>query len=116
MIIETCPKCGHDLEETVLTTNPPILVKRCLHCGWRWEWGQENITRIPFQDRIVKDINVPIKTNADRIRAMTDEALASFLCTISNCCVGNCLGEKHCSFDNGNGYLEWLKKEVKDGT
>lgn len=63
-----------------------------------------------------KDINVPCKTNADRIRAMTDEALASFLCTISNCCVGNCLGEKHCSFDNGNGYLEWLKKEVKDGT
>lgn len=51
-------------------------------------------------------------TNADRIRSMTDEELASFLCTISNCCVGNCLGEKHCSFDNGNGYLEWLKEEA----
>lgn len=106
MIIETCPKCGHDQEETVLTTNPPILVKRCLHCGWRWEWGQENITHIPFQDRIVKDINVPCKTNADKIRSMTDEELADFLQDIAN-------------FGGVNGlqkimtWIEWMKQEVK---
>ena len=46
-IIETCPKCGHDLSNEVVDTFPPIYCKVCYHCGWRWEEKQE-VKRVPF--------------------------------------------------------------------
>lgn len=55
------------------------------------------------------------KTNADRIRAMTDEELADFLWSIgSNPVTGNYyLNGKLLFFcGNGNGWLDWLKQEV----
>ena len=33
-IIETCPICGHDLVDLILTYNPPISKKKCFNCGW----------------------------------------------------------------------------------
>lgn len=48
IIIETCPKCGHDLVDLVLTTYPPIPAKQCPVCGWRWEGEREEIVRVPF--------------------------------------------------------------------
>lgn len=57
------------------------------------------------------------KTNADRIRVMTDEELANFvsLCcgwTCAECPVGKeCNGEECFST-----WLEWLKKEADDGS
>ena len=33
-IIETCPICGHDLVDLVLTYNTPISKKKCFNCGW----------------------------------------------------------------------------------
>ena len=47
-IIETCPKCGHDLSNEVICTLPPIHCKVCYHCGWRWEEKQEEVKRVPF--------------------------------------------------------------------
>lgn len=47
-IIETCPKCGHDLLNEVVDTFPPIYCKVCYHCGWRWEEKQE-VKRVSFQ-------------------------------------------------------------------
>ena len=52
-------------------------------------------------------------TNADKIRAMSDEKLANFLCRISICTGRTCLGMKYCDFD-GTGYLAWLREEVDD--
>lgn len=49
MIIETCPKCGHDLMDEVICTYPPIPRKSCLHCGWYWEGEREEIIRVPFE-------------------------------------------------------------------
>jgi len=50
-IIETCPKCGADLECSVIATNPPIPIRSCRRCGWHWEgkpqWDQM-IIRVPF--------------------------------------------------------------------
>ena len=54
-----------------------------------------------------------IKTNADRIRAMTDEELAKFLCWLNVECY-QCPGEDMCSIGQ-NGMLIWLKEETKDG-
>lgn len=48
IIIETCPECGHDLIDLVLTAYPPIPAKQCPRCGWRCEGEQEEVIRIPF--------------------------------------------------------------------
>ncbi len=48
MIIETCPKCGHDLVNLMLTSNPPIPKKECWSCGWSWTGEREEIVRVPF--------------------------------------------------------------------
>lgn len=47
-IIETCPKCGHDLTYLVLTTYPPIPQKKCFNCGWEWTGEAEEVVRVPF--------------------------------------------------------------------
>ena len=54
MIIETCPKCGHDLHDLVLATYPPIPQKKCFNCGWEWTGVQEKVERIPFNESINK--------------------------------------------------------------
>ena len=50
MIIETCPKCGHDLLGVQIDIMPPIHRKECHNCGWSWESMSEPITRIPFEE------------------------------------------------------------------
>lgn len=37
MLIYTCPKCGTDLDEIVITTYPPIYKRTCPKCGWSVE-------------------------------------------------------------------------------
>ena len=51
-------------------------------------------------------------TNADRIRAMSDEELAEFLCSILDCYTDKCPGEDYCSPD-GNGCFVWLKRPAE---
>jgi hypothetical protein len=46
-IIYTCPKCGSDLEETVLMSYPPQYKKLCRKCGYEYIEQTETI-RIPF--------------------------------------------------------------------
>ena len=48
IIIETCPKCGHDLLDLMLACNPPIPQKKCFSCGWSWTGKPEEVTRVPF--------------------------------------------------------------------
>ena len=48
IIIETCPKCGHDLIDVMIATYPPIPRKECWNCGWSWEGEQEEVVRVPF--------------------------------------------------------------------
>ena len=48
IIIETCPKCGHDLMNEVICTYPPIPRKSCPNCGWSWEGEPEEVIRVPF--------------------------------------------------------------------
>jgi len=60
--------------------------------------------------------NITPKSQADRIRAMSDEELAEWINNITDCCYGNyCEG---CPF-NGNGcskekLIDWLKSEAKE--
>lgn len=48
-VIETCPKCGGDLDILTLTMNPPIPARRCRRCGWYWQGKAETLIRVPFQ-------------------------------------------------------------------
>ena len=54
IIIETCPKCGHDLQDLVIATYPPIPAKRCFNCGWTWEGKREEVVRVPFKENFLK--------------------------------------------------------------
>ena len=48
IVVETCPKCGHDLRDEVICTYPPIPRKVCRNCGWSWTGEREKIKRVPF--------------------------------------------------------------------
>ena len=53
-------------------------------------------------------------TNADRIRAMTDEELAVFLCGISTaeCCDRSCPARHLCEYKD-NGMIKWLQQPAE---
>lgn len=62
IIIETCPKCGHDLIDLVICTNPPIPKKECHNCGWTWEGQREGIiVRVPFNENKTTQIIEPLQ-------------------------------------------------------
>lgn len=60
IIIETCPKCGHDLRDEVICTYPPIPRKVCYNCGWSWEGEREEVVRIPFRGNSYHDDNISL--------------------------------------------------------
>lgn len=41
MIVYACPKCGNELEHTVICSLPPIDVMTCHKCGYKNEQRQE---------------------------------------------------------------------------
>lgn len=47
-IIYTCPNCGGDLQEIVLTSNPPQNKKVCHQCGWSYTEPREYTVKVPF--------------------------------------------------------------------
>lgn len=66
IIIETCPKCGHDLQDEVICTYPPIPRKVCWNCGWNWTGEPEKITRVPFGDNtdtLINKDSIPLSWN-----------------------------------------------------
>lgn len=65
----------------------------------------------------------PKQTNADRIRAMTDDELADFLRDVGDCIrrcpakIGDCISSESC-ISSGSAcraaWIEWLKQEAKE--
>lgn len=56
------------------------------------------------------DTDPEIITNADRIRAMSDEELAEYLCGLTYCC--ECEHRDTCNGEDG--YLKWLRQPAED--
>lgn len=54
-------------------------------------------------------------TNADRIRAMSDEELAGWLCRLmtAECCDQRCPGRDICNLGD-NGLVKWMKQPVEE--
>ena len=60
-IIETCPKCGHDISDIVLTCYPPKRGKMCTNCGWTYTFDDDDqVIRMPFVPPVKKKDNVTI--------------------------------------------------------
>lgn len=57
ILVETCPECGHDLLNYIITCYPPIPVKYCPHCGWRYEDVSNEIIRVPFTPPNIRQEN-----------------------------------------------------------
>ena len=84
-------------------------VHNCKYCKAECGFGGEN------RQRDCKGY-IPM-TNADRIRAMSDEKLACFLCDmISNCDVRYCPGAETCGTEIGKagGLQRWLKQTTEE--
>lgn len=65
IIIETCPKCGHDLHDVILASNPPIPKKECFNCGWSWTGEPEQIMRVPFGGNSLNHDSLTLRGNTD---------------------------------------------------
>lgn len=86
IIIETCPKCGHDLRDEVICTYPPIPRKVCWNCGWSWTGKPEKITRVPFggnTDTLINKDSIPLSWNGtstgwDSTKLETSSTITAF--------------------------------------
>ena len=96
----SCIECVHNNPN-----DPSDLAYACLNCRWPMFAGEPT----NFKPRTI--------TNADRIRSMTDEELAEFIChNVSNGTVNCafCAAAEFCRMGH-NGWLDWLREEVTDG-
>ena len=87
-----------------------------------WEYSKNNFPDICIECKFI-EVNgekqpsnwkpLPM-TNADRIRAMSDEELAKWLCGISTaeCCDRSCPARDMCDIGD-NGMIKWLKQPAE---
>lgn len=100
--------------------------RKCKNCGNNaWCDGKSPITDICIECRYV-DVNghqepsnwkPQAMTNADRIRSMTDEELAEFICSkLKGCIMTTCPGEELCNGTDGkaNGLKKWLQQPAEE--
>lgn len=66
--------------------------------------------------RATSNCTEKVVTNADKIRAMTDEELAEWLCDSSDCYLGRCVALDLCECNAGkaNGMKKWLKQPAEE--
>lgn len=88
----------------------------CNDCAKRTRCDMAEIGRSPLAISTCYCYEKGNPSNADRIRAMSDEELAEFMChNVSNGTVNCafCSAEEFCRMGH-NGWLEWLKQEVTE--
>ena len=108
MIFLSCPNCGAKLQALVYTSHPPVHAYICPNCGFQHE-EREDVTQVN-----INLVDKKMQTNADRIRNMTDEELADFICKTQFAFIPKSLGNIPISVYDGMSVLEWLKQEVSD--
>lgn len=86
IVIETCPKCGHDLIDVIVATYPPIPKKECWNCGWHWEGEPEQVIRRPFGD------NSFYPDNEYALVGSKYDELINVNCDDTNCALNNING------------------------
>jgi len=96
IIIETCPKCGHDLQDLMLACNPPITQKKCFSCGWSWTGQREEIIRVPFGGNSLDTDNTLLHGNTD------------YECINADCCMAGNLNRE--AFVVNKDFLDQISK------
>ena len=87
----------------------------CDECAAEYEQVAEWLTEL--KQRREAEITAPPKTNGDKIRAMTDEELAEFIDTVTDCCSDGWMCDKCPIKSTGcdkDSFIEWLKQEVSE--
>jgi len=84
-----------------------MITKYCTKCGSKWLVSNPNASECPKCDGALRG-----ETNGDKIRSMTDEELAKWLCNNMDCPI--CPGDSFCEVCGGlsNGLVKWLKQEA----
>ena len=96
--------------------------KRCGNCAnSTWLKGNDDVPEVCLECKYVhaepSNWKEKTMTNADRIRAMSDEELAHWICKKMMSCSSNvCPGADLCQSGDGlaNGLVKWLKQPVED--
>ena len=93
----------------------------CMTCVYLDKCEQEDRWSSCINYKMMPTTNPPPQTNADRIRAMTDEELAEWGATLPCCPLGPdleelCYPQNVCENTDfaRKCWLNWLKQEVKD--
>ena len=100
IIIETCPKCGHDLTDLVIATYPPIPQKKCFGCGWSWEGKREEVIRVPFGGNSLEydkypslndytSLNLVVDDITDIANSVTKEEIEEYMKSTTNAMITN---------------------------
>ena len=85
IVIETCPKCGHDLKNLMICTYPPIPKKKCYSCGWSWEGEVEEIVKVPFNGAGKRaSLNLIVDDITDIATTITKEEIQEHLASALN--------------------------------
>ena len=89
--------------------------KDCSGCKYLNERGYCKFTACIIPCTVIATIpEVKPQTNADRIRAMSDEELAKWLGKIQYDTAYFCAGEDKQKYPYPVGWLDWLRQEVKE--
>lgn len=102
MNIKTCPQCGGRV--------------RSVSIGWKCESCQGFIDMRGEFHQHKEEPFMPHTTNADRIRAMSDEELSAWVCShmTPDCCELRCPARDICSLGD-NGLVKWMKQPAEEG-
>ena len=102
-----CPKCGNaNYMRHLVGENVGKLDMKCINCNSYFNFNE-------LYNQKIAEVIKP-KTNADRIRTMTNEELANIWCTYVDC--GECPNHIKCSMtyqDCLRFALEWLEQECE---
>lgn len=105
-----CPRCGNgNYMRHLIGKNVGHLDLKCINCNSYFNFDEL------YKQRIGEALKPKPITNADRIRAMSDEELAKWISSRKETCPP--IKEWKCSWKSCHEcWLEWLKKEVDDGS
>lgn len=106
-----CPACGSgNYMRHLIGKNVGHLDMKCINCNSYFNFDEL------YKRRIGEVLGKKPQTNADKIRAMSDEELAEFLWSIGQNPGGwNYINGKPIFHSGkGNGWLDWLKQEASE--
>lgn len=115
--IQHCKEVAKESREAALTyarENAYETAISCKACGHEHEQLAEWLTEL--KQRREAEISAPPKTNADRIRQMTDEEIADMLniYEVGETCQYCANRGSMCNASCYHGILKWLKQEAED--